>query len=86
MLGGWLTGVGFLQKHSDEGETRRTRGESGQGRGELFKNYFVTNSTHKAEKTIFPLYYLLFLLSFVPSLSCLHPNVTILSQKLLFCI
>ncbi len=70
-----LTGVGFLQKHSDEGETRGTRVESGQGRGESFKKHFVTNNTEMAEKTIFRSYYLPCLLSFVPSLSCLNPNV-----------
>ncbi len=71
----YLTGVGFLQKHSDEGETRGTRVESGQGRGESFKKHFVTNNTEMAEKTIFRSYYLPCLLSFVPSLSCLNPNV-----------
>jgi hypothetical protein len=49
--------------------------ESGQGRGESFKKHFVTNNTEMAEKTIFRLYYLPCLLSFVPSLSCLNPNV-----------
>ena len=49
--------------------------ESGQGRGESFKKHFVTNNTEMAEKTIFRSYYLPCLLSFVPSLSCLNPNV-----------
>ena len=79
-----LTGVGFLQKHSDEGETRRTRGESGQGREELFKQHFITSNTKIAEKTIFRLYYLPCLLSFVPSLSCLNLNVKNLPLSALY--